>query len=260
MKECPFELSSPYVIITGGASGIGLSMVSLFNKNGAIVDVFDINKPSTELIEEKGIDKTTVHFHEIDITNQQQVKELVSVIAIQREIGILINNAGIAHIGNAVNTSEKDFQKIFDVNVKGAYNCIQACLPFMIENGEGVILNMASVAATVGISDRFAYSMSKGAILSMTLSVAKDFIKNGIRCNCISPARVHTPFVDGFIEKHYPGKEHEMFEKLSATQLIGRMGEPDEVAALAYYLSSKQASFITGSDYPMDGGFTRLNN
>ena len=260
MKESPFELSSPYVIITGGASGIGLSMVSLFNKNGAIVDVFDINKPSPELIEEKGIDKNTVHFHEIDITNQQQVKELVSVIAIQREIGILINNAGIAHIGNAVNTSEKDFQKIFDVNVKGAYNCIQACLPHMIENGEGVILNMASVAATVGISDRFAYSMSKGAILSMTLSVAKDFIKNGIRCNCISPARVHTPFVDGFIEKHYPGKEHEMFEKLSATQPIGRMGEPDEVAALAYYLSSKQASFITGSDYPLDGGFTRLNN
>jgi NAD(P)-dependent dehydrogenase (short-subunit alcohol dehydrogenase family) len=130
----------------------------------------------------------------------------------------------------------------------------------MIENGEGVILNMASVAATVGISERFAYSMSKGAILSMTLSVAKDFIKNGIRCNCISPARVHTPFVDGFIEKHYPGKEHEMIEKLSATQPIGRMGAPDEVAALAYYLSSKQASFITGSDYPMDGGFTRLNN
>jgi 2-keto-3-deoxy-L-fuconate dehydrogenase len=260
MKESPFELTSPYVIITGGASGIGLSMVSLFNKQGAIVDVFDINKPSNELIEEKEIDKNTVHFHEIDITNQQQVKELVSVIAIQREIGMLINNAGIAHIGNAMNTSEKDFQKIFDVNVKGAYNCIQACLPFMIENGEGVILNMASVAATVGISDRFAYSMSKGAILSMTLSVAKDFIKNGIRCNCISPARVHTPFVDGFIEKHYPGQEREIFEKLSASQPIGRMGEPNEVAALAYYLCSKQASFITGSDYPIDGGFTRLNN
>jgi len=260
MKESPFELSSPYVIITGGASGIGLSMVSIFNNHGAIVDVFDINKPSNELIEEKGIDVNTVHFHEIDITNQQQVKELVSVIAIQREIGILINNAGIAHIGNAINTSEKDFQKIFDVNVKGAYNCIQACLPFMIENGEGVILNMASVAATVGISERFAYSMSKGAILSMTLSVAKDFIKNGIRCNCISPARVHTPFVDGFIEKHYPGQEREIFEKLSASQPIGRMGEPDEVSALAYYLCSKQASFITGSDYPIDGGFTRLNN
>jgi len=260
MKESPFELFNPYVIITGGASGIGLSMVSLFNKHGAIVDVFDINKPSQEKIEEYGIDSKTVFFHEVDITDQQQVKELVSVIAIQREIGILINNAGIAHIGNAINTTEKDFQKIFDVNVKGTYNCIHACLPFMIENGEGLIINMASVAATVGINERFAYSMSKGAILSMTLSVAKDFIHNGVRCNCISPARVHTPFVDGFIQKHYAGKEKEMFDKLSASQPIGRMASPDEVASLAFYLSSKQASFITGCDYPIDGGFIRLNN
>ncbi len=260
MKESPFKLSTPYIIITGGASGIGLSMVSLFNKQGAIVDVFDINKPSAEKIDEYGINLNTVHFHEIDITNQQRVKELVSVIAIQREIGVLINNAGIAHIGNALNTTEQDFQKIFDVNVKGAYNCMQACLPFMVENGEGVIINMASIAATVGINERFAYSMSKGAILSMTMSVARDFIDKGIRCNCISPARVHTPFVDGFLEKHYPGNEIEMFAKLSASQPIGRMAEPDEIAALAYYLASKQASFITGSDYPIDGGFTRLNN
>lgn len=137
---------------------------------------------------------------------------------------------------------------------------MNACLPFMEEQGEGIILNMASIAATVGITERFAYSMSKGAILSMTLSVARDFIKKGIRCNCISPARVHTPFVDGFINKHYPGKEIEMFEKLSASQPIGRMGQPDEIAALAFYLCSKQASFITGCDYPIDGGFIRLNN
>ena len=260
MLASPFELASPYVIITGGASGIGLSIVSLFNKFGAIVDVFDLKKPTSEEIIALGLDNDTVHFHEIDITNQKQVKELVSVISIQREIGILINNAGIAHIGNAVSTSEEDFQKIFNVNVKGAYNCMNACLPFMEEQGEGVILNMASIAATVGITDRFAYSMSKGAILSMTLSVARDFIKKGIRCNCISPARVHTPFVDGFINKHYPGKEIEMFEKLSASQPIGRMGQPDEIAALAFYLCSKQASFITGCDYPIDGGFIRLNN
>lgn len=260
MKASPFELSSPYVIVTGGASGIGLSIVSLFHKQGAIVDVFDLRKPSDEVIESMGFDKTTVHFHEVDITNQQQVKELVSLISIQRRIGILINNAGIAHIGNAVTTNEEDFQKIFNVNVKGAYNCMNACLPFMEEQGEGIILNMASIAATVGITERFAYSMSKGAILSMTLSVARDFIKKGIRCNCISPARVHTPFVDGFINKHYPGKEIEMFEKLSASQPIGRMGQPDEIAALAFYLCSKQASFITGCDYPIDGGFIRLNN
>ena len=260
MKASPFELSSPYVIVTGGASGIGLSIVSLFHKQGAIVDVFDLRKPSDEVIESMGFDKTTVHFHEVDISNQRQVKELVSIISIQRRIGILINNAGIAHIGNAVTTNEDDFQKIFNVNVKGAYNCMNACLPFMEEQGEGIIINMASIAATVGITERFAYSMSKGAILSMTISVARDFIKKGIRCNCISPARVHTPFVDGFINKHYPGKEIEMFEKLSASQPIGRMGQPDEIAALAFYLCSKQASFITGCDYPIDGGFIRLNN
>jgi NAD(P)-dependent dehydrogenase (short-subunit alcohol dehydrogenase family) len=196
----------------------------------------------------------------VDITHAKAVRELVSLISIKRGIGILINNAGIAHIGNAMNTSEDDFQKIFNVNVKGAFNCMQAVLPFMEEMGQGLIINMASIAATIGIPDRFAYSMSKGAIVSMTLSVAKDFIKKGIRCNCISPARVHTPFVDGFIGKHYPGKEEEMFAKLSASQPIGRMATPDEIAQLAFYLCSKQASFITGTDIPIDGGFTRLNN
>jgi NAD(P)-dependent dehydrogenase (short-subunit alcohol dehydrogenase family) len=119
---------------------------------------------------------------------------------------------------------------------------------------------MASVAGSVGITDRFAYSMSKGAVISMTLSVAKDFIKDGIRCNSISPGRVHTPFVDGFIKANYPGREQEMFEKLSKTQPIGRMATPDEIAYLALYLCSDEASFITGTDYPIDGGFIKLNS
>jgi NAD(P)-dependent dehydrogenase (short-subunit alcohol dehydrogenase family) len=219
-----------------------------------------MQKPSADTLQNLSIHDETVHFHEVDITNAQAIKELVSLISIKRGIGILINNAGIAHIGNVLNTSEEDFQKIFNVNIKGAFNCMQAVIPFMEEMEQGLIINMASIAATIGIPDRFAYSMSKGAIVSMTLSVAKDFIKKGIRCNCISPARVHTPFVDGFINKHYPGKEEEMFAKLSASQPIGRMASPDEIAALAYYLCSKQASFITGTDIPIDGGFTRLNN
>jgi NAD(P)-dependent dehydrogenase (short-subunit alcohol dehydrogenase family) len=130
----------------------------------------------------------------------------------------------------------------------------------MKENGGGVILNMSSVAAVVGLNDRFAYSMSKGAVLAMTLSVAKDYVKDNIRCNCISPARVHTPFVDGFLKKNYPGQEAEMFEKLSKTQPIGRMGTPDEISKLILYLCSDEASFITGTDYPIDGGFIRLNS
>ncbi|MGA1435522.1 MAG: SDR family NAD(P)-dependent oxidoreductase, partial [Candidatus Kapaibacteriota bacterium] len=188
-----FELVSPYVIITGGSSGIGLAMVKIFHDHGAIVDVLDVQKPSEDTLKKLSINDETVLFHETDITNNAAVKEVISLISIKRGIGILINNAGIAHIGNVLNTSDEDFQKIFNVNVKGAFNCIQAIIPFMIEMGEGLIINMASIAAIVGIPDRFAYSMSKGAIVSMTLSVAKDFIKKGIRCNCISPARVHTP-------------------------------------------------------------------
>ena len=260
MSSSPFQLASHYVIVTGGSSGIGLSIVKLFHDQGAIIDVLDINQPDEATKKTLGLNDETITFHEIDITDQQKVKEIVSLIAIKRGIGILINNAGIAHIGNAITTSQEEFQKIFDVNVKGSYNCMHAVLPFMEEQGNGVIVNMASIAATVGLSDRFAYSMSKGAILAMTLSVAKDFVKKRIRCNCISPARVHTPFVDGFLNKHYPGQQQEMFHKLSQTQPIGRMGKPDEIAALAFYLCSQQASFITGCDYPIDGGFLRLNS
>lgn len=130
----------------------------------------------------------------------------------------------------------------------------------MKKNKSGIIINLASIAGSVGISDRFAYSMTKGAVLSMTLSVAKDYIDHGIRCNSISPARVHTPFVDKFLKQHFPGKEAEVFEKLSNSQPIGRMGSPKEIADLALYLCSDESSFITGTDFPIDGGFIKLNN
>jgi NAD(P)-dependent dehydrogenase (short-subunit alcohol dehydrogenase family) len=171
---------------------------------------------------------------------------------------VLINNAGISHIGKVETTSEEDFDRLYQVNVKGAFNCIKAALPKLKENGGGSILNMASVAATIGIPDRFAYSMTKGAILSMTLSIARDYVQEGIRCNCISPGRVHTPFVDGFLAKNYPGQEAEMFAKLAATQPLGRMARPEEIADLAYFVSSDAGSFFTGTDIPIDGGFLGL--
>ena len=193
-----------------------------------------------------------------DVSQQESVKAVFNKVSQEGHIHILVNNAGISHVGNLEGTTEQDFDKIFCVNVKGMYNCMYASLTHMKANGGGIILNMASIAGTSGLADRFAYSMSKGAVIAMTYSVAKDYLAHNIRCNCISPARVHTPFVDGFLHRNYPGKEQEMFEKLEKSQPIGRMAQPEEVASLALFLCSEEASFITGSDYPIDGGFLNL--
>ena len=136
--------------------------------------------------------------------------------------------------------------RIYRVNVKGVYNCLKAGVERMVPAGGGVILNIASIASLFAIAERFAYSMSKGAVLTMTYSVAKDFLKQNIRCNAICPSRIHTPFVDGYLKKTYPGREAEMFQKLSEYQPIGRMGSPDEVAKLALFLCSDEAALITG--------------
>lgn len=253
-----FSLQNKKAVITGGGSGIGRAIATLFAKQGAEIHIIDLTIESAQEavadIQQLG---GKVFSYACNVVNQQEVVATFEKIG---NIHILINNAGIAHVGKVDTTLEIDFQRVMDVNVKGVYNCLYAAIPqFRLSNG-GVILNMASIASWVGIQDRFAYSTAKGAVMAMTLSVARDYIDEGIRCNSISPARVHTPFVDGFINKNYPGKEAEIFEKLSKSQPIGRMGQPDEIAALALYLCSDEAGFITGSDYPIDGGFIKLNN
>ncbi len=256
-----FTLENKTAIVTGGGSGIGRAISILFAKQGANVHIldFDING-ANNVVDEIKNNNGNATAHQCDVSNQQQVKEIIDSIAKQAgSIQLLINNAGVAHVGTVETTNEDDFNRLFNINVKGVYNCLQSAIPYMKETG-GAIVNMASIASSVGIPDRFAYSMTKGAVVGITLSVAKDFLNNGIRCNCISPARVHTPFVDGFINKNYPGKEAEMFEKLSKTQPIGRMAKPDEIAHLVLYLCSDEASFISGCDYPIDGGFINLNN
>ncbi|UHG92662.1 SDR family NAD(P)-dependent oxidoreductase [Spirosoma oryzicola] len=256
-----FSLNNKTALVTGGASGIGLAISQAFAEAGATVHILEINQDlANQVADDIKASGGRAEAHAIDVSNQTQVVDLIGQIAAQGPIHILVNNAGVAHVGKADTTDEADFERIFRINVKGVYNCLYATIPHFKANGGGVILNMASVAASVGIADRFAYSMSKGAVLTMTLSVAKDYLNDNIRCNCISPARVHTPFVDGFLAKNYPGQEAEMFEKLSKTQPIGRMAEPKEVGALALYLCSDEAGFITGTDYPLDGGFIRLNN
>lgn len=253
-----FDLGKRTAFITGAGSGIGKAIAELFSAQGAEVHIIDLNesnaKEAAGEIAAKG-GKAVIHI--CDVSDQEQVKKLFDGI---KTIDILVNSAGISHVGTVETTTEADFDKIFKVNVKGVYNCLYAAVPLMKAAEKGVILNIASVANHVGLVDRFAYSMSKGAVYAMTLSVAKDYISKGIRCNSISPARVHTPFVDGFIAKNYPGKEKEMFEKLSKTQPIGRMAETIEIAHLALFLCSDEASFITGTDYPIDGGFIKLNN
>lgn len=250
------ELLHKTAVITGGGSGIGLAITRAFREAGARVVVLEVRPAEAEEALRKEGMTEGVTIVQCDVSSQQQVDAAIATI--DGKIDVLVNNAGIAHIGNAENTSEADFDRLIQVNIKGVYNCLHAVLPRMKASGGGAIVNMASIAGSLGIPDRFAYSMTKGAVLSMTLSVAKDFISHGIRCNSISPARVHTPFIDGYLAKNYPGREAEMFGKLEKTQPIGRMGEPSEIAALALFLASDRAAFITGTDYPIDGGFVKL--
>jgi len=253
-----FSLAGKSAVVTGGGSGIGRAIALAFAEAGAHVHILDINTDeSAEVVREIQERGGSARDYSCDVSDPVQVQALFNRIG---PMHILVNNAGIAHIGNAESTSEEDFDNVMRVNVKGAYNCIQAAIPQLRSVGGGSIINMASIAAQVGITDRFVYSVSKGAIMAMTLSVARDYLGENIRCNSISPARVHTPFVDGFLKKSYPGKEQEMFEKLSKSQPIGRMAEPEEIAALAVYLASDEASFISGNDYLIDGGFIKLNN
>lgn len=253
-----FELTDKRAVITGAGSGIGRAMALLFAARGAFVEAVDVDAAAADaVVREIGMAAGSARAQACDVGDQAAVEALFGAIG---PIDILVNNAGIAHVGRAETTVEADFDRVMRVNVKGVYNCLHAAIPQLRARGGGAILNMASVAARVGVADRFAYSTAKGAVMAMTLSVAKDYLRDGIRCNSISPGRVHTPFVDGFIAKNYPGREAEMFEQLSRTQPIGRMAGPGEVAALALYLCSEQAAFITGCDYPIDGGFITLNS
>ena len=244
-----FDLNNKNAIVTGGSSGIGKAIAETLNSQGANVYVLDLNDSKSNTL--KGI--STI---KTDITNSNKLKEVFNKLP--DKINILINNAGIGLVGNIEQTNEKDFDNLYNVNIKGVYNCVKTFLPKMKSNG-GAIINMASIVSHVAVNDRFAYTMTKGAVHAMTYAIAKDYIQYGIRCNSVSPARVHTPLVDEYLGKNYPGKEDEMFKNLSKTQPIGRMGKPEEVANLVLYLCSDEASFITGSDFPIDGGFIKLN-
>ena len=251
-----FELTNKVAAVTGGGSGIGEAIALLFARQGAQVAVVDVDEEAAR----RTADRITAaggraRALRADVTDRASVHAaFMNVDADLGRLDVLVNNAGIIHIGTVETTAEEDFDRVYRVNVKGVYLCTQAALPLMLRGGGGVIVNMASIASLVGIPDRFAYSMTKGAVLTMTRSIAVDYMKKNVRCNCICPARVHTPFVDGYLAINYPGREQEMFDQLSAYQPLGRMGTPEEVAQMALYLCSDEAAFITGQAFPIDGG------
>lgn len=254
-----FNLDGRVAVVTGGASGIGRAIARRLAANKAQVWVLDIDHAAATAAAEEITHAGGRALPLLcDVADPESVKQVFSAVAAQGPIDILINSAGIAHIGTIATTNIEDFEQIFRVNVTGTYLCMQSAISTMVGQSGGVILNMASMAAVAGISGRFAYSMSKGAVRSMTLSVAKDFLDKNIRCNCISPARVHTPFVDGYLKRNYPGRETEMLRQLALAQPVGRMARPEEVAGLAAYLCSDLASFLTGADIPFDGGVLNL--
>ena len=251
-----FSLSEKTAVITGAGSGIGEAIARTFAKQGAHVEILDVDEAGAARVTQGILDAGgSAAWMTCDVSDAASATAAIEQVWQKRQkLDILVNNAGIAHVGNVLNTTEADLDRIYRVNVKGVANCLRAGVEKMVAQGGGVILNMCSIAAQMAVADRFAYSMSKGAVLTMTYSVAQDYLKHDIRCNALCPGRIHTPFVDNFIKKNYPNNVDEMFEKLSKTQPIGRMGTPDEIAAAAVFLCSDEASFITGVAYPVDGG------
>jgi 2-keto-3-deoxy-L-fuconate dehydrogenase len=251
-----FQLTGKVAVVTGAGSGIGAAIATLFARQRAHVVVLDVNDAAAHVTADAiGAAGGRADAMACDVADAGAVTRVFGQIeSAHPRIDILVNNAGIAHVGTIEQTSEADLDRLYQVNVKGVFLCARAAVTIMLRQGGGVILNMASIASLVGVPERFAYSMTKGAVLTMTMSIAVDYVKRNIRCNCICPARIHTPFVDQFVARHYAGREQETLQQLSAYQPIGRMGTPEEVASLALYLCSDEASFVTGQAYPIDGG------
>ena len=254
------KLKNKVSVITGAGSGIGRSIAHLFAASGSRVYILEINQALGEnTCSEISDEGNQCTFIPCDVSNEKSVIEAIQTItASEPQIDILVNNAAVSHVGNIEQTSDEDLDRLYRINVKSVYHVTRHIIGQMVSNGSGVILNMASIASRIGLAERFAYSMSKGAVLSMTMSIAKDYIDKNIRCNCICPARVHTPFVDDYLKKNYAGREKEVFETLSKYQPIGRMGKPEEIARLALFLCSEDSSFITGNAYDIDGGVMNL--
>jgi 2-keto-3-deoxy-L-fuconate dehydrogenase len=251
-----FSLQDKIAVVTGGGSGIGESIAHRLAGAGAMVYVADVQSDAGErvarAVNEKGGQARFVH---CDVSKEAACREVARmVIESHQRCNIVVNNAGIGHVGTALTTTADDLDRLHAVNVKGVLFMSQAFLPGMIERRSGSIVNMASIGGIVAVKDRLAYCASKFAVVGLTKCMALDHAESGVRVNCICPGRVYTPFVEQRL-KEYPDPK-KAFEQMSATQALGRMGTPDEIAAAAHYLAADESSFVTGSALIIDGGFS----
>lgn len=251
-----FRLDDKITLVTGAGSGIGESIAKLFAQSGAFVGVIDRDQSSAEAtsksIQESGGKSEAFHF---DVCNAQACNDLAE--SLQERFGridILVNNAGIGHVGTLLDTEAEDLDRMYDVNVKGVFNMTKAVLMDMVGCGKGNIINLASIGGVVAVRDRLAYCTTKFAVVGFTKCIALDHASEGIRCNCICPGRVETPFVKARLAE-YPDPE-KAYQDMASTQALGRMARPEEIASAALYLASDESSFVTGTPFLIDGGWS----
>ncbi len=246
--EAAFQLQGKLALVTGGASGIGAATSRELARAGAHVLIADLNLAAAQsLAAELGSAEALA----LDVTDSAAVTQAFDGIA---HLDILVNNAGVGSVGDLLHTPEDEFDRLMRVNVRSVYLVTRAALPRLIES-HGSIVNIGSVAGLVGVKQRFAYCASKGAVIALTRQIAVDYPKE-IRCNCIAPGTVQTPFVEGYLEKYHAHEKDKIREQLVDRQPIGRLGTPEDVASMVRYLCSDEAAFINGAVLPLDGGWT----
>ncbi len=244
------------MIVSGGASGLGQAAAEKFARNGYNIGLIDINEEKGKKVEQKikglGVDAI---FCKCDISNNEEVQRAAK--SIKDKFGradVLINNAGLEVRGSILQCTEEDWIRLYDINLKGMYYMTKAFAPMMIEQGKGAIVNTGSILGYRTVGERAAYSSSKGAIDTLTRSMAFDLAANNIRVNCVVPGAIDTPLLRGSINDSPDPAATEKF--LGSKSVFGRMGTSEEVANVMYFLASDEASFVTGAAYFVDGGWS----
>ncbi len=249
------RMTGKTALVTGAATGIGLAIAYAFAREGARIILADVNLSRAEENAHQIAPGGSALAVGMDVTDIHSVEQAHKTIeGAGYAVNVLVNNAGVIHVGTILQTNLDDLRRVYRVNVEGVFIVTKQFLPGMIARGGGAVLNMASLASLTAMHDRFAYASSKAAVMMMTRSIALDFVKKGIRANCICPARVHTEMVDNYLKTAYAGREQETFRKFSEYQPVGRMIRPEEIAHLAVYLCSDESQMVTGSSYLIDGG------